>query len=87
MEWNALTILRLYEVTGEETYLDTARKMWRSIYSAWNDNYGGGGIAWKKDRPWSKNACSNGPAAILGARLYRVTKDEEYLKAAQKIYA
>ena len=35
---------------------------------------------------YSKNACSNGPASILAARLYKLTKEEEYLDWARRIY-
>lgn len=86
MEWSALTILRLYEVTKDEKYLTTAKELWTDISKGWNDKYAGGGIAWKKDMPYSKNACSNGPASILAARLYKLTKEESYLEWAIKIY-
>ena len=41
---------------------------------------------WEKNSPNSKNACSNGPAMILAARLYRETGKQEYLDFATKIY-
>jgi predicted alpha-1,6-mannanase (GH76 family) len=54
-----------------------------------------GGITWKTDVDKSKNACSNGPAALIAARLYRFfdqakfkngkTKNA-YLNEAIKIY-
>ena len=34
----------------------------------------------------SKNACANGPAAIIAARLYKITNEKEYLDWALKIY-
>jgi len=86
MEWNALTFLRLYEVTKEQKYLDAVHLLWDDILLAWNDEFVGGGLAWKKDQPYSKNACSNGPASILASRLYKLTKEEEYLNWAIKIY-
>jgi len=86
MEWNALTFLRLYDVTKDEKYLDAAKELWSDIISGWNDTYAEGGIAWKKDMPYSKNACSNGPAAILAARLYNITKEDSCKQWAQKIY-
>lgn len=46
----------------------------------------GGGVWWEKNSPNSKNACSNGPAMILAARLYRETGKQEYLDFATKIY-
>lgn len=85
MEWNALTILRLYDITKDEKYLTTVKALWTDIATGWN-NQADGGIAWVKYQLYSKNACSNGPAAILAARLYQVTKDETYKQWALNIY-
>lgn len=85
-EWIGLTMIRLYEVTKEEKYLNAAKQLWTWIQTGWN-NKAGGGIAWEYfQNLHSKNACSNGPAAIMAARLYRITKDKAYLDWATKIY-
>lgn len=34
----------------------------------------------------SKNACSNGPASLIAARLYNINKNEEDLQWALEIY-
>lgn len=86
MEWNALTMLRLYSVTSDEKYLTTVKELWSDIIKGWNDTYANGGIAWVKTALYSKNACSNGPASILSARLYNITKEEVYKDWAVKIY-
>lgn len=86
MEWNALTFLRLYEITKEQQYLDATLLLWEDILKAWNTEYAGGGLAWRKDMLYSKNACSNGPASILAVRLYKLTKEEAYLDWAKRIY-
>ena len=75
MEWNALAILRAYKATGDVKYKDAALQIWEYIKVGWNDN-AGGGITWKKGMEYSKNACSNGPASILAARLYQEFGDE-----------
>lgn len=85
-EWIALTMVRLFEVTGDDKYMQTARMLWDDIKNAWNDEYAGGGIAWNRNDIWSKNACSNGPAALLGCRLYDVQKNTDDLEWAKKIY-
>lgn len=85
MEWNALTMLRLYDITKDEKYLTTVKELWVDIETGWNDK-AGGGVAWVKDQLYSKNACSNGPAVIIAARLYNVTKDEKYKQWALDIY-
>jgi predicted alpha-1,6-mannanase (GH76 family) len=87
MEWIALALLRAHKATGEAKYKEAALELWGYIREGWND-YAGGGIAWERDSHlWSKNACSNGPACILAARLYRETGDETYRDWAFKIYA
>ncbi|MGI6243291.1 MAG: glycoside hydrolase family 76 protein [Prevotella sp.] len=85
MEWICLTMIRLYENTKEDKYLDTAVSLWNKINSNWNTQ-GGGGIAWKQTMQESKNACSNGPAGIIAARLYQLKGDKADLEWAQKIY-
>lgn len=86
MEWICLTMLRLYECTEESKYLDTAKILWDKIKSNWNSQ-AGGGIAWKQSQQWSKNACSNGPAGIIAARMYHLNgQKKEDLEWAQRIY-
>ena len=86
MEWNGIAALRAYQATGQKRFLETARQLWDFIIPGWN-NLAGGGITWKKGREWSKNACSNGPGAILAARLYQELGREEDLQWALQIYA
>lgn len=86
-EWIALTMLRLYEVTSDQKYLNTALDLWADITTAWNTDYAGGGMAWTHDQPWQKNACSNGPASLIACRLYELDGQKpEYLEWAQRIY-
>jgi len=85
-EWICLTMLRLYDCTKEQKYLDTAQALWDDIKNAWNTNYCGGGMAWRKSQPWSKNACSNGPAGIIAARMYHISKKASDLELAERIY-
>ena len=85
-QWNALTMLRLYEITKEQKYMDAVLLLWEDILKGWNTEFAGGGLAWRKDMLYSKNACSNGPASILAVRLYKLTKQQEYLDWALRIY-
>lgn len=85
MEWNALALLRAYKTTNDTRYKDAALELWEYIKLGWNDN-AGGGITWKKGMEYSKNACSNGPAAILAARLYQEFGNEDDREWAVKIY-
>lgn len=85
MQWNALSMLRAYNATDDEKYKIATIVLWEDIKTGWNDK-GGGGIAWNKGELNSKNACSNGPACILAARLYQQFNDAADLEWATKIY-
>jgi len=85
MEWNALALLRVYKATSDVKYKEASLELWGYIKEGWNDN-AGGGITWKKGMEYSKNACSNGPAAILAARLYQEFGNEEDREWAVTIY-
>lgn len=85
MEWNALAMLRAYNATQDLKFKTSAIEVWKDIQTGWNSN-AGGGISWKKDQPYSKNACSNGPACILAARLFQQFGDIQDKNWALKIY-
>ena len=85
MEWNAIAMLRAYQATKDARYKDAALQVWEWIKNGWNSN-AGGGICWAKGYEYSKNACSNGPACILAARLYQEFGDESDKEWATKIY-
>lgn len=86
MLWLANASMRAYNATEDPEYLEVAEYLWDEIRLSWSDDVLGGGITWKKDTPFQKNAVSNGPAAILGARLYEEGQDPEDLEWALKIY-
>jgi predicted alpha-1,6-mannanase (GH76 family) len=100
MEWIVLAQLRMYESTGNEKYISKGIQMYNDwIWPAWGPEDEApwyGGITWKTDADKSKNACSNGPAAIIAARIYSmydqlkepgIKPKEAYLEEAVKIYA
>lgn len=84
MEWIALAMLRAYDATKDDKFKDAAIEIWGYIKTGWSED-GGGGLFWNKERK-SKNACSNGPASILAARLYQRFGNEEDKEWALKIY-
>lgn len=100
MEWITLAQIRMYESNRKNTkYLEKARQLYNDwIWSTWGPEDEApwfGGITWKTDVAKSKNACSNGPAALIAARLYNFCdvkgkadkkKKETYLNEAVKIY-
>lgn len=100
MEWMVLTQIRMFESTDNAVYYKKARQMYDQwIWPTWGPEDEApwyGGITWKTDVEKSKNACSNGPAAIIAARLYNFydkagvsggKAKEEYLNESKKIYA
>lgn len=100
MEWIVLAQLRMFETTGDEKYFTKAKQTYNDwIWSTWGPEDEApwyGGITWKTDVSKSKNACSNGPAAIIAARIYDLydrskvadpKAKDEYLKEAVKIYS
>lgn len=99
MEWIALAQIRMFEATGDVKYIQKARQMYDDwIWSTWGPEDEApwyGGITWKTDVDKSKNACSNGPAALIAARLYNFFDKANfeggkiknaYLNEAIKIY-
>ena len=100
MEWMALAQLRMFESTEDEKYITKAVQMYNDwIWPTWgpeNEAPWYGGITWKTDVEKTKNACSNGPAAIIAARIYSMYDQmdnpgdkpkQEYLDEAIKIYS
>ncbi|WP_424492417.1 glycoside hydrolase family 76 protein [Salinimicrobium sp. GXAS 041] len=86
MLWLGNSSMRAYNATGDDEYLEVAEYLWDEIRLSWSDEVLGGGITWKKNTPFQKNAVSNGPAVILGTRLYEATQNPEDLEWAKKIY-
>ena len=99
MEWIALAQIRMWESTGNTMYINKARQMYDDwIWTTWGPEDEApwyGGITWKTDVGKSKNACSNGPAALIAARLHRFYDKakfkggkckDAYLNEAIKIY-
>jgi predicted alpha-1,6-mannanase (GH76 family) len=85
MHWMALALLRLYDHTQAQLYLDTVQTLWQDVQTGWN-NICGGGIAWRKPQLDYKNTPANAPAVILAARLYQRFGKQANLEFALKIY-
>lgn len=99
MEWIVLAQIRMFEATDQTEYIVKARQMYDDwIWPTWGPEDEApwfGGITWKTDVSKSKNACSNGPAALIAARLYNFYDKAKfksgkvrnaYLNEAIKIY-
>ena len=84
MEWMGLSTFRAYEATNDITWKTATIDLWNMIKGGWS-NIKGGGIMWAGGSPNSKNTCSNAPAMILAAKLYKLTGEKTYLDWAKKI--
>ena len=85
MQWFGLANLRIWDITGEEEFLNNTHRLWEDIKTVWWDDEVGG-FGWKRGQLYSRNACSNGPAAILAARMYQRFNDPADLEYAKKAY-
>lgn len=85
MGWNALAMLRAYDATKDQKWLDATLMVWADIKTGWNDAYSGG-ITWRKSQRDYKNTPASGPACILAARLYQRLNHPDDLAWANKIY-
>ncbi|HTI11799.1 MAG TPA: glycoside hydrolase family 76 protein [Puia sp.] len=86
MEWNALALLRAYDVTSDTKFKDAAGTVWTNIKGGWN-TVQDGGISWNKSETGYKNTPANAPACILAARLYTRFSNADDLSWAKNIYS
>jgi predicted alpha-1,6-mannanase (GH76 family) len=87
--WMTLALIRAFDLTGEQRYLDTAREIFEDIMKAWDTTCCGehlGGIWWNRQHQQKATASNAGPV-IAGVRLTRRTQDPQYLAFAQQAYA
>ncbi|KAK6826168.1 glycoside hydrolase [Apiospora arundinis] len=76
--WWALALLRMYELTGNSTYLDIAKEDEAYIYKYWNSSTCRGGVIWSiKDRTY-KNAISNELYLELTGALHHLIPNDTY---------
>ncbi|RQO74756.1 glycosyl hydrolase family 76 [Pedobacter sp. KBW06] len=85
MGWLALSALRAYDATKDETYVQATDILWTDMKKGITDVQGGG-MGWSKGKPNFKNTPANGPAIILAARLYRLQNKAEDLQTAKTLY-
>ncbi len=88
--WLVITFLEAYETNHDSRYLTRADETLQFVLSGW-DEEGGGGIWWHQaHKDGTKNACSNGPAAVGCLRLARYREGDDavaLVDQARKIVA
>lgn len=84
--WIGLDMAELHVQTQEQRYLDKAMMVWNYLMTG-NDDVCGGGIYWREIPEYTnKHTCSTAPTAVLGCKLYQITKERKYLDEAIKLY-
>lgn len=82
--WMGLALFHMYEATKDDKYLAAAKDVWAYLQSAWDEELGG--LAWATSHVNDRNSCTHGPATILGAYIYQVTKDQADLDWTKRIF-
>ncbi|TZF82613.1 hypothetical protein FW774_13990 [Pedobacter sp. BS3] len=85
MEWMALASLRAYKVTNDAKFKSVSDELWLYIKAGISTDMGGG--IWENMDKKTKNAPSNGPAAIFAARNYSLFQVTDDLNKAKSIYS
>lgn len=70
--WIALDLLRLYELTGDQTAAADAKRIFGFVAGG---EASGGGIRWVEHPRDSRNTCSTAPAEQVALRLHRLGGD------------
>jgi predicted alpha-1,6-mannanase (GH76 family) len=86
--WMTLALLRAYDLTDEQLYLDQAIALYQDIMAAWDTTCCGqhlGGIWWNRQHQQKATASNAGPV-IAGVRLTERTNDPQYQAFARQAY-
>jgi predicted alpha-1,6-mannanase (GH76 family) len=85
-DWMTLALLRAYDATGTQAYLDRAVALYAEITAAWDATSAHpGGIWWNRTQT-SKATASNAGPVIAGARLSARTGNPAHLAFARMVY-
>ncbi|KAK7920102.1 hypothetical protein PG985_008124 [Apiospora marii] len=76
--WWALALLRMYELTGNSTYLDIAKDDETYIYQYWKPDTCKGGIIWDIETQSYKGAISNELYLELAATLHNLIQGDTF---------
>ncbi len=88
--WWILSMLRAYQLTGNQNCLNTATAGFQNVYQRAYDAENGGmfwGFGADGYGKGHKNSCINYPTIIAAMELYEITANQYYLNIAQTLYA
>jgi predicted alpha-1,6-mannanase (GH76 family) len=86
--WWALAMVRMYDLTGNDTYLDIAAEDEAYMYDYWTSSPCGGGMFVDIATKTYKNAIANELYIKLAASLHnRIDNDTEYLSRAETAWS
>lgn len=88
MCWICLTLCHISEALDDDTYIDTARKVYDAyIIPRVITDEKGSGLPWTNitDKQ-GRNSCTNGPGCCLASRLYLKYGEDKYLDDAKMLY-
>jgi Glycosyl hydrolase family 76 len=90
-EWVGIELVRAYDLTHERSDLEQAEQIMSFVMAGWDAAPGlpcSGGVPFSNaEGNTDRNTVTDAPAAELGARLYKLTGDTQYLTFAETAYA
>lgn len=86
MAWIGLTIFRMGEALGKDTYYKQARSVYQTIARRKKTNDTGTYLPWNTDAGSGPNACTLAPSCLLAAKLYEYFGTESFLEDARAYY-
>lgn len=81
--WIVLAMAELYELTGDDRWLDRAEETLRFVYSG-EDEALGGGLYWREAERTSKNTCTNAPAIVAALCMHQQQRAGDWRAAAER---
>lgn len=85
-QWIGIALLDAWSRTGDSSYLNKGKMIYRFMMTAW-DTATGGGLYWEEGNLKTKNTCSNGPGILLAMQLHKATGNKAFLDTAVLLYS
>lgn len=88
MCWICLTLCHISEALEDDTYIDTARRVYDAyIIPRVITDEKGSGLPWTNiEDKQGRNSCTNGPGCCLASKLYMKYGEQKYLDDAKMLY-